>query len=187
MRWIDAVNGAKDAQRWLPYGRSGPSSDVVEGATIQVDWRGVGILRAGDAVSCVYTVMETLLTAAKMMGVEGEISSEDIEELKRWCFVYAIPKHRRGIAGGLEEVGLGYQVPTDEAQPGDVAQIWDVVEGRDVFGHCVFIMGREADTSTPAFSTWSAEPNKGNVMDWRYITHPNASKKREWYVGRVDF
>ena len=83
MTWLNAVQRAIAEQEHLPYGRSAAGSDVVEGATERIDWRGVEILRQGDAVSCVYTVYETFLTAMKMLELESEVTTEDIEELKR--------------------------------------------------------------------------------------------------------
>ena len=186
MTWLEAVQRAIAEQEHLPYGRSEAGSDVVEGATERIDWRGVQILRQGDAVSCVYTVYETFLTAMKMLELESEVTTEDIEEIKRWCFVYG-DEYRDGIAGGLEATGLGYRVDVSEAQAGDVAQIWDTTDGRTIFGHCVFIMGEEPGTAYPALKTWSAEPNEGNVYSWRYIEQTNPSKERVWIVGRVDF
>jgi hypothetical protein len=186
MSWIEAVLRAIAAQAHLPYGRSKEGSDVVEGATEQMDWRGEKILRKGDHVSCVYTVYETMMTAAKMLGFEDDITTEEIEELKRWCFVYG-DEYREGIGGGLEATGLGSIIDVKDARAGDVAQIWDTTDGKVVFGHCVIILGEEEGTKYPAFSTWSAEPNEGNVRSWRYIQQTNSSKLREWIVGRPGF
>ena len=186
MTWIEAVLRAIAEQKHLPYGRSKAGSPVIEGATEQIGWRDSLILRQGDAVSCVYTVYETFLDAMKMLDLESEVTTEDIEELKRWCFVYG-DQYRDGIAGGLEATGLGHRVDVSEAQAGDVAQIWDTTDGRTVFGHCVFILGEEPGTKYPALTTWSAEPSEGNVRSWRYVEQTNASKEREWIVGRPDF
>lgn len=183
--WIDAVERAITEQQHLPYGRSGSGSNAVEGATDLIDWRGQKILRRGDHVSCVYTVYETFLTAAKILGVEADYTVDTIEELKKWCFVWG-EEYRGGIGQGLAELGMGSLVDVGDAQPGDVAQIWDTVDGRIVFGHCVFIMGEEPGTPYPALTTYSAEPDEGNVKSWRYVTQPNTAKDRRWIVGRFD-
>ena len=185
MTWIAAVLRAIAAQKHLPYGRSKANSPIVEGATKACLWGTDEILRHGDHVSCVYTVYETFLDALHLLELDDEYDTETIEELKRWCFIYE-EKYRQGIAGGLEELGMGRIIDVSEARAGDVAQIWDTTDGRTVFGHCVFILGEEPGTKYPALTTWSAEPNEGNVKSWRYIEQPNASKEREWIVGRVD-
>ena len=191
MSWIEAVLRAIAAQKHLPYGRSKEGSDVVEGATKSCEWLTDEILRRGDHVSCVYSVMETLMDAMASLDFEDYrnehfICAEDMQELKEWCFVYDDDK-RQGIAGGLEELGMGRIIDVSEARAGDVAQIWDTTDGKVVFGHCVIILGEEPGTKYPALTTWSAEPNEGNVRSWRYIEQPNASKLREWIIGRPGF
>ena len=190
MTWIEAVLRAIAEQKHLPYGRSKAHSPVVEGATKSCLWLTDEILRQGDHVSCVYSVMETLMDAMASLDFENYqnehfICAEDMQELKEWCFVYDDDK-RQGIAGGLEELGIGRIIDVSEARAGDVAQIWDTTDGRTVFGHCVFILGDEPGTAYPALRTWSAEPNEGNVVSWRYIVQPNAAKEREWIVGRIE-
>ena len=187
MTWNEAVNQAISNQERLPYGRSKAGSSVVEGATKACFWGRTGILRAGTHVSCVYTVMETILDAAALLGLTDEdIPASTVQELKEWCFVYDESK-RGGIGEGLEVLDLGFRVSPEEARAGDCAQIWDTNEAGDIlFGHCVIITGREEGTPYPAFSTWSAEPDEGNSFSWRYIEQPNASKKREWIIGRPD-
>ena len=188
MTWNDAVNKAISSQIHLPYGRSKAGSSVVEGATKACFWGTTGILRAGTHTSCVYSVMETILDAAAILGLgEDDIPAEDMQELKRWCFVYDESK-RGGIGEGLAVLDLGDLVTPQEARAGDCAQIWDTNEAGEVlFGHCVIITGREEGTPSPAFSTYSAEPNEGNCYSWRYIEQPNPSKKRQWIIGRPDF
>jgi len=187
MTWNEAVNKAIEAQEHLPYGRSSWGGGIVEGATKTCLWGSTGILRAGTNVSCVYTVMETIMDAAAILGLgEDDIPVEVVQELKRWCFVYDESK-RGGIGEGLAVLDLGDLVTPQEARAGDCAQIWDTNEAGDtVFGHCVIITGIEPGTTSPAFSTYSAEPNKGNVADWRYVEYPNSSKKRQWIIGRPD-
>ena len=204
-KWFEYVKQAKESQPWMKYGRDSWNSDpnklekndgvrFKEGATSKRDWGGNNILRSGNCVSCVYTVMETLMGALSTLGFEdpdnelGYITPAEMQELKEWCFVYDESK-RKGIAGGLVELGLGYWVPPQEAVPGDFAQLYDVRRstGATIFGHSVVIWGQRSGGN--ALDTYSAENDSsayGNVLSWRNINHPNEDIDRVWYVARPE-
>ena len=202
MNWEEAIKQAQEKQKKYPYGRSFWNDDpekvaenngekFIEGATVAQWWKGQSILRAGNCVSCVYTVFETFMEAMRSLGMEDEdndweITAEDMQTLKEWCFVYDEGK-RKGLPGGLVELGLGAYVDPSEARLGDVAQFYNVSKstGKTVFGHSVVLWGMHGSGS---LDTWSAENSdglNGNAFNWRYIKSNNYN--REWYVARPDW
>ena len=186
LTWRDAIEEAKSQQAKMMYGRDSWGKGIKEGATKRTSWQGKVILKKGNHVSCVYTVMETVLTAMKLMGFEEHVHVEDIWQMYEWCFIFSNRAMRSGIGGGLFHMGWGDPVLPKNARPGDLAQIQDFSykSRKYIFGHSVIITGISEQKKGIALNTFSAEPKKGNVEDWRYLVHPNKNVERTWYISR---
>lgn len=165
------------------------------GATEDFYWGEVKdpLLKAGEFTNCVGATTEVLFRTLKLLGYEETLSFDDMKDLLSYCFVHDYKDRLWGVAEGIIQFGIGVEVPIEEAEYGDFAQLWHVDERRvsgvgasksHYLGHSVVVTGIENDTVNH-FSA-SEHSNGAGFRTLDIHREFKSGHKRQWKCARLN-
>lgn len=187
--WGDVVSSTIAS---IPFTAYLWNENAKDGVSEDIDWSGQRILQSANPprAYCVGAVMEVLAKALKLFGKEASVDYETMMQVKAHLFIYDLESQYDGGAGILTKLGWADWVQPEDAQLGDIAQMWFLSpDGTYVAGHSVVITGTGIDQGKPALKAWSANssgsnPGHGEKSYWIDYT-TSSGNKRVWYIARL--
>lgn len=166
------------------------------GASQEVSWNGETLLTSGGTTNCVGATTEVLVRLFKKLNLESDFTLQKMKEFRRHCFITNYDEYLWGIASAVVDLGVGEYIDNiEEAQLGDVAQLWHVdlskPEGAGQnkqywLGHSVIILGQDTYNGKPAVKNFSAsEYLKGHGVDTHVHNRKIKTYRREWKIARL--
>lgn len=132
------------------------------GVPIEIVHKGTRILPKGARTYCSGFTFAAAMTTAERLGLLKDKTVEQIRRFqKEWYGGAGDPEKQQGPA--MRNLGVGDNVPLEQAQPGDFLQLWRVGGS----GHSVVFTGWLMDPSRPGvlvgFSYRSSQPRTNGI------------------------
>lgn len=144
-----------------------------------------------DCVQFVLAVAEECLQASLAEVPRTRILIADLTEEERQhehleALILANDSHIRGVQSALVDANLGEEIPTDEAQSGDLIQYWMKTSNGIWFGHAGVIESVDRSAAVPTAKIFGAHKSQNGIatssFDLKLIAE---SETRRVYVVRM--
>lgn len=134
------------------------------GVPIEIVHKGTRILPKGVRTYCSGFTFATVMTTAERLGLLKDKTVDQIKRFQReWYGGAGDPEKQQGPA--MRNLGIGDNVPMEQAKPGDFLQLWRVGGS----GHSVVFTGWMMDPARPGvpvgFTYRSSQPRTDGIGD----------------------
>ncbi len=134
------------------------------GVPIEIVHKGTRILPKGARTYCSGFTFATVMTTAERLGLLKDKTVDQIKRFQReWYGGAGDPEKQQGPA--MQNLGIGDNVPMEQARPGDFLQLWRVGGS----GHSVVFTGWMMDPARPGvpvgFTYRSSQPRTDGIGD----------------------
>ena len=161
------AGGGATSEFALSVARSLPNGGGYEmngtGVPVEIKHKGERILAKGAKTYCSGFTFATAMLAAERLGLLKDKTVAQIKRFQReWYGGAGDPVKQQGPA--MRNLGIGDNVPMEQAQPGDFLQLWRTGGS----GHSVVFTGWLMDPAKPApvgFTYRSSQPRTDGVGD----------------------
>lgn len=182
--FIEEVASVKRYYKLNFSGHHGASSDLM--------WKNEVLMKEGPVTNCVSVSTEILFRIMKDAGYEDIFDIDDMKELLQICFIYDENKHTWGIAQGIVDFQLGYEIE-EPSYEGDFGQLWHInsdlpsgfgPEYSHYLGHSVVFL-QKIDKYYRHFSASSGTkgPGRADLLIERCF---DSGHCRKWKWARLD-